>query len=79
MMSKKDEISLIMESHNRSCLELWFLGEERGEESANSASNFSIEIVENEFRVMVGWSAVTVNILVECLVRDFENRSWSFR
>lgn len=79
VVSKEDEVSLIVEGDGGSRFEVGLLREQTREESADSSTEFSVEIVQDEFGEVVGWSAVSGDVLVQLIVGDFEDRGGSLR
>jgi hypothetical protein len=65
MMSEKDKISLIVEGHNPSSFEFWLLWEQSGKESANSSTQFCVEIIQNQFRIVIGGVTMVMDILIQ--------------
>mmetsp|Transcript_36 Transcript_36/g.39 ORF Transcript_36/g.39 Transcript_36/m.39 type:complete len:285 (-) Transcript_36:36-890(-) len=65
MMSDENEISLIMKSDHPSSRKLWSLRNQSCQHSSHSMTQSSIEIVQNNFWVMICRYTVVVNLRIQ--------------
>lgn len=73
VVSEKDEVSLVVESHNSSALELGVLGEQRSEESSDFDTDFGVEVVQDELGNVLGGDCVVLDLFLELNVGHFED------
>lgn len=78
MPSDKDKITLIMERHGLSSLELWVMREKGDEQAANCMPESGGKIVQNKLRVVRTGSTMIMNLFVELDRGKLEDGSWSF-
>jgi len=73
VVSEKDEVSLVVESHYSSALELGILGEKRSEESSDFDTDFGVEVVQDELGNVLGGDCVVLDFFLELDVGHFED------
>lgn len=78
MMSKEDEISLVMKSNNPSPSKFWLLGEQGGQKSAYSDSHPRVEVVQDQLRHMFSRHCMVLYLLLIFNVCDFKDCQQSF-
>lgn len=73
MVAEEYEISLVVECYYSSASELGLLGEQGGHQAPNPHSHFGVEVVENEFRDVIGGKPMPLDILLELHTGNLED------
>jgi hypothetical protein len=79
MMPEENKISLVMECDNSSAPKIWVLWKESSKKPAYSSAHLCVEVIENEFGIVICYTCSMVYFIAKLDVGDFEVYCRSFR
>ena len=79
MMPKENKISLVMECDYSSAPKIWILRKECGKKPAYPSAHLRIEVIEDEFWIMISYTSGMVYLITKLDAGYFEVYCRSFR